>query len=184
MNKFTKLGCQLATASMAVVMLAAAANAASHAQGTVTVQRGDTLTSIAQEKFNDASMWKAICEANADTLNGACDNLEIGTVLTIPADAMMKDGMEKDAMEEDMADDKMDGDKMDGDMEKSEEMMDETMDKETMDKDAMEKDTMDEAMEMTDKEKMAMEQCSEKAGDDKAMMEECMTAAKEMATDS
>lgn len=165
MNTINKLGCQIATASIAVLMMASTASAASHTQGTVTVKRGDTLTSIAEEKLNDASMWQALCDANEKVLNGACDNLEIGTVLMLPADmmdgdkdAMMKDdGMEKseEMMDDEMADDKMASEEMadkdtmmDDGMEKSEEMADK--DKDAMVEDSMEKDTM----EMTDKDEM------------------------------
>jgi nucleoid-associated protein YgaU len=45
------------------------------------VRRGDTLSSIAYEEYNDASLWRPIARANGLETPG---RLEPGCVLTIP----------------------------------------------------------------------------------------------------
>lgn len=50
---------------------------------TYRVKRGDTLTSIAAEIYNDAGKWRIIREANAEALRGS-DVLPVGKVLVIP----------------------------------------------------------------------------------------------------
>ncbi len=49
-----------------------------------TVQRGDTLSSIAEDHLGDARLWKKIFEANKDTLKEPSD-LKTGQVILIPA---------------------------------------------------------------------------------------------------
>ncbi|AEQ51810.1 LysM peptidoglycan-binding domain-containing protein [Pelagibacterium halotolerans] len=51
---------------------------------TVTVQSGDTLSSIAARELGNDRLWPALCEANADVLEGNCDRLPIGTVISLP----------------------------------------------------------------------------------------------------
>ncbi|MBM2810684.1 MAG: Peptidoglycan-binding lysin domain protein [Chloroflexi bacterium] len=54
------------------------------AQGELyTVRAGDTLTSIADQFYGDASDWRQIFEANRDHLPGP-DALVVGTSLRIP----------------------------------------------------------------------------------------------------
>jgi nucleoid-associated protein YgaU len=50
---------------------------------THTVAAGDTLTSIAQKYYSDASKWNKIFEANKDTLPSA-NALQLGQKLKIP----------------------------------------------------------------------------------------------------
>ena len=69
----------------------AAASAAPITLGTVyTVERGDTLGTIASRAFGNSDYWSAICSGNA---LANCDIIEVGDVLTIPtmaqADAIL-----------------------------------------------------------------------------------------------
>ncbi len=69
----------------------AAAAAAPITLGTVyTVERGDTLGTIASRAFGNSDYWSAICSGNA---LANCDIIEVGDVLTIPtmaqADAIL-----------------------------------------------------------------------------------------------
>lgn len=50
---------------------------------THTVQKGDTLYSLARQYYNDQSKWKRIWEANRDRVPNR-DRLAVGTQLTIP----------------------------------------------------------------------------------------------------
>ena len=50
---------------------------------TYTVQKGDTLASIARKFYDNAQRWKDIADANHNALNGSV-NLKIGQVLVIP----------------------------------------------------------------------------------------------------
>lgn len=52
---------------------------------TVTVQRGDTLSTIAQRALGDEDRWPEICAANS-VLDGNCDYLAVGMTLEIPGD--------------------------------------------------------------------------------------------------
>lgn len=52
--------------------------------GSYTVQRGDTLSHIAQAQYGRASQWKRIFEANRDQLDDP-DRIQPGQVLKIPA---------------------------------------------------------------------------------------------------
>jgi nucleoid-associated protein YgaU len=57
---------------------------AAPAQRTYTVAKGDTLSAIAQREYGAASKWKAIYEANRDTISDP-DRIQPGQVLKIPA---------------------------------------------------------------------------------------------------
>ncbi|MGC1480231.1 MAG: LysM peptidoglycan-binding domain-containing protein [Chthoniobacterales bacterium] len=50
---------------------------------TYTVQKGDTLASIARKFYDSAQRWKDIADANHNSLNGSV-NLKVGQVLVIP----------------------------------------------------------------------------------------------------
>ena len=52
---------------------------------TYTVQKGDTLSHIAQHHYGKASKWHAIFEANRDQLDNP-DLIQPGQVLKLPAD--------------------------------------------------------------------------------------------------
>lgn len=52
--------------------------------GSYTVQKGDTLSHIAQAQYGRASQWKRIFEANRDQLDDP-DRIQPGQVLKIPA---------------------------------------------------------------------------------------------------
>lgn len=49
----------------------------------VTVQRGDSLSSIAQKELGDASLWPNLCRINSNLLNGDCDQLPVGATLNV-----------------------------------------------------------------------------------------------------
>jgi nucleoid-associated protein YgaU len=49
-----------------------------------TVRSGDTLTRIAQAQYRDAEMWRAIYDANRNTIGADPDRLEVGMRLRIP----------------------------------------------------------------------------------------------------
>jgi nucleoid-associated protein YgaU len=49
------------------------------------VQPGDTLRSIAQNEYGDASLWPRIYDANRDVIGSDPDALNAGTTLQIPA---------------------------------------------------------------------------------------------------
>jgi 5'-nucleotidase len=51
---------------------------------TYTVQSGDTLLSIAQQVYGDATLWRTIYDANRDTIGDNPDQLKIGQTLRIP----------------------------------------------------------------------------------------------------
>lgn len=51
--------------------------------GTYTVERGDTLYSIARKQYGDGSLWRVISEANRDRVPDP-EHLSVGTVLVIP----------------------------------------------------------------------------------------------------
>jgi nucleoid-associated protein YgaU len=63
--------------------LSAAADAASEAQRTYTVQKGDNLFRIAVKCYDDGTRWKDIQSANRQTVPDA-DSLRPGMVLVIP----------------------------------------------------------------------------------------------------
>jgi nucleoid-associated protein YgaU len=48
------------------------------------VKPGDTLRSIAQDQYGDASQWPRIYDANRDVIGGNPDTLNAGTTLQIP----------------------------------------------------------------------------------------------------
>jgi len=50
---------------------------------TYTVKSGDTLTTIAEQFYGDASRWQVIFEANRDTLPSP-NSLAVGMVIRIP----------------------------------------------------------------------------------------------------
>ena len=51
---------------------------------TYTVQKGDSLSKIAREKYGDGAKWKAIFEANRDQITNP-DLIHPGQVLKIPS---------------------------------------------------------------------------------------------------
>lgn len=56
-----------------------------------TVQKGDTLSHIAQAQYGKASQWQRIFDANRDQLDDP-DRIQPGQVLRIPAAAREDDG--------------------------------------------------------------------------------------------
>jgi nucleoid-associated protein YgaU len=48
-----------------------------------TVQKGDSLSKIAQQQYGDGKKWRAIFEANRDQISNP-DLIHPGQVLTIP----------------------------------------------------------------------------------------------------
>jgi nucleoid-associated protein YgaU len=50
---------------------------------TYTVQKGDTLSAIAQRHYGKASRWHAVFEANRDQLDDP-DKIQPGQVLNLP----------------------------------------------------------------------------------------------------
>jgi len=52
---------------------------------TYTVQKGDTLSAIAQQRYGKASRWRAIFEANRDQIHDP-DLIKPGQVLKLPAE--------------------------------------------------------------------------------------------------
>jgi nucleoid-associated protein YgaU len=51
---------------------------------TYTMQRGDTLYSLAKRFYGDGKLWTRIADANKDKVRDVTD-IPVGTVLTIPA---------------------------------------------------------------------------------------------------
>lgn len=51
---------------------------------TYEVQSGDTLLSIAETSYGDATLWRRIYDANKDTIGPDPDKLKLGMKLTIP----------------------------------------------------------------------------------------------------
>jgi nucleoid-associated protein YgaU len=51
---------------------------------TYEVQSGDTLLTIAQEKYGDGAQWRRIYDANKDVIGSDPDKLKIGMQLKIP----------------------------------------------------------------------------------------------------
>lgn len=51
---------------------------------TVTVQSGDSLYSIARTHLGSGAAWSELCAANSELLNGDCNRLSLGMVLTLP----------------------------------------------------------------------------------------------------
>lgn len=51
---------------------------------TYTVQKGDSLSKIARDKYGDGTKWKAIFEANRDQITNP-DLIHPGQVLKIPS---------------------------------------------------------------------------------------------------
>jgi len=70
------------TAAIGSAASATAAPAAKKIR-TYRVKRGDTLTSIAREVYQDSSKWRKIRDANRKTL-GEASNVKVGQVLVIP----------------------------------------------------------------------------------------------------
>lgn len=55
---------------------------------TYVTQAGDNLSTIAEQFYGDASLWKKIYEANKQTIGQNPDLIQVGSKLTIPdADA-------------------------------------------------------------------------------------------------
>ena len=61
---------------------------------TYTVEKGDTLSHIAQAHYGKASKWRAIFDANRDILDDP-DKIRPGQVLTIPAIDLDGDGEQR-----------------------------------------------------------------------------------------
>lgn len=51
---------------------------------TYVVKAGDTLYKIAKKQYGDERKWRAIYEANRDTLKGDPDKLQVGMKLELP----------------------------------------------------------------------------------------------------
>ncbi|HEY0972830.1 MAG TPA: LysM peptidoglycan-binding domain-containing protein [Gemmatimonadales bacterium] len=62
----------------------AAGAASSASRRSYTVAAGDSLSRIAQREYGDASKWRAIYEANRDSIKDP-DLIHPGQVLTLPA---------------------------------------------------------------------------------------------------
>lgn len=71
------------TAGPAATPSPAASPAASAGQ-MYTVEAGDTLASIAQKFYGDASRWRRIYDANRDVIGDNPDRLQLGLKLRIP----------------------------------------------------------------------------------------------------
>lgn len=63
---------------------AASASADASAGDTYEVQSGDTLLTIAEQFYGDASQWRRIYDANKDAIGSDPDKLKIGMKLKIP----------------------------------------------------------------------------------------------------
>lgn len=72
------------TADFSKVQSSASSTEETTGAGSYTVQRGDTLSHIAQAHYGKASQWKRIFEANRDQLDDP-DRIQPGQVLKIPA---------------------------------------------------------------------------------------------------
>lgn len=64
---------------------------------TITVESGDTLSSIAARELGNDRLWPALCEANADVLGSNCDQLSVGTIITLPGDSQAAETEAADA---------------------------------------------------------------------------------------
>ena len=53
-------------------------------QQTYDIQSGDTLLSIAEQFYGDATQWRKIYDANRDVIGSNPDTLKVGTTLKIP----------------------------------------------------------------------------------------------------
>ena len=62
----------------------AAASSETTAGETYEVQSGDTLLSIADQSYGDATQWRRIYDANKDVIGSDPDKLKIGMKLKIP----------------------------------------------------------------------------------------------------
>ncbi len=56
---------------------------------TVTVERGDSLSSIAARELGSPNRWRDLCEFNQDVLGENCDLIIEGSVLRLSADAVL-----------------------------------------------------------------------------------------------
>ena len=72
------------TADFSKVQSAVSSSEEATGTGSYTVQKGDTLSHIAQAQYGRASQWKRIFEANRDQLDDP-DRIQPGQVLKIPA---------------------------------------------------------------------------------------------------
>ena len=63
---------------------AAPARSTTEREVTYTVQKGDSLSKIAQQQYGDGKRWKAIFEANRDQITNP-DLIHPGQVLKIPS---------------------------------------------------------------------------------------------------
>jgi nucleoid-associated protein YgaU len=66
---------------------AAQAEAEDQRPGNYTVQPGETLTSIARQRYGDPTQWRRIYEANRQRIGDSPDQLKAGMRLTIPPPA-------------------------------------------------------------------------------------------------
>jgi nucleoid-associated protein YgaU len=62
----------------------ASAGGATGNEQTYEIQSGDTLLSIAEQFYGDASQWRTIYDANRDVIGNNPDALKVGTTLKIP----------------------------------------------------------------------------------------------------
>jgi nucleoid-associated protein YgaU len=73
-----------APAASTPVPTAAAQTSPGQGASEYVVQPGDTLRSIAQDHYGDASQWPRIYDANRDVIGSDPDALQAGTKLTLP----------------------------------------------------------------------------------------------------
>jgi len=74
----------VAAASPSAVGTPGSSSAAVAGSTTYVVQPGDTLRSIAQDQYGDATLWPRIYDANRDVIGSDPDALNAGTKLQIP----------------------------------------------------------------------------------------------------
>ena len=74
------------TASSPVVPSASptSGGAAAPNEQTYEIQSGDTLLSISEQFYGDATQWRKIYDANRDVIGNNPDALKVGTTLKIP----------------------------------------------------------------------------------------------------
>ncbi len=72
------------TLASPVVSPVASPSAAASPEQTYTVEPGDTLLSIAQRFYGDATRWRAIYDANKDVIGADPDALKVEMKLKIP----------------------------------------------------------------------------------------------------
>jgi nucleoid-associated protein YgaU len=78
------LASPVASPSPASVAVSATSTSEPAAGETYEVQSGDTLLTIAEQKYGDATQWRRIYDANKDAIGSDPDKLKIGMQLKIP----------------------------------------------------------------------------------------------------